>query len=53
MGVNNTVLSKKSSVNYKVLNNKSYHSGWRGFEKHRPCTLGQEITSKVLYDDSL
>lgn len=26
--------------------NNSYHGGWRGFEKHRPCTLGQEITSK-------
>lgn len=53
LGISNPVLTSTSSVCYKVMNSNDYISLWRGFEKHGPCTLGKEITPKVLYGTSI
>lgn len=52
LGVCNPVLNQKD-IAYKVFNPNSYLGVWRGFEKHGPVTLGNEITPKVLYGSSL
>lgn len=53
LGVSNPVLTSTSTVNYKIMNANNYISVWRGFERHGPCTLGKEITPKVLYGTSI
>lgn len=52
-GFSNPVLSSQSFVDFNVLNSNNYLCEWRGCEKHGPCTLDQNITSKLLYGDSL